>query len=94
MKLNLEKIKNELIPLIQEYKGLTRQERMEEQYWPKINRINKLSGLIFHYYIDHKKWESIEEFDGSMREIDPFGFYNHRMSIAIRVLKIRKGVKH
>jgi hypothetical protein len=52
-------------------------------------RLLDLSHKLTDYYVHRKLWDNYDDFSEAMHEADPFGMFNHRMSVAIRIVKIK-----
>ena len=82
-----EKVRQEFLPCREKYIA-ARKERI--RLTPEDEkRLLDLSSRLTNYYVHKKVWASYNDFGEAMREASPFGMFNHRMSVAIRIVKIK-----
>lgn len=52
-------------------------------------RFLELSHLLTGYYVHKKVWSNFSDFEEAMMEASLYGLHHHRMSVAIRIVKIK-----
>ena len=93
----IEQMRQEILPLVVKYRKACKARKAgkseKDWEWLKSEEFNKLVGLSYivqDYYVQHKIWDSFEEYDKAIREVDPFGMFWHRESIRARLVRIKQ----